>query len=258
MVRRGRVGASDLVWDIGAGDGALSVPLAQVASQVVAVEGDRTLAERLRARVAMLDNVSVVEQDFLTLRLPIRDFLVVANLPFAITTPVFRRLLDPRAFMVRAVLLVERGAARRFTECPSANPELIAWHTWFDIRWERNVARTSFVPPPGVDAAALVIERRRLPELRPHWVESYRAFLDHVLQDPPQPMRHALRGVFTPEQMMRALRALAVPRDAPAGTLTPRLWTLLYLIMRQHADPSKWPRAHIRRGRGRTRPSRVR
>ncbi len=96
MVRRSRLAASDVVWDIGAGDGALCVPLAHRAGHVVAVESDGSLVERLRARVAMLGNVSVVHRDFLTLRLPDQDFIVVANLPFAITTAVLRRVKYPK------------------------------------------------------------------------------------------------------------------------------------------------------------------
>lgn len=258
MVRRGRLAASDLVWDIGAGDGALTVPLAQMAGHVVAVECDRSLAERLRARVAMLGNVSVVHRDFLTMPLPDRDFIVVANLPFAITTPVLRRLLDPRASMVRAVLLIESAAAYRFTQRPPADPDLIAWHTWFDITWERYVSRSSFLPPPRVDGAALSIERRPPSALRPKWVESYMAFLYHVLQDPERPLRDALRGVFTPEQRTRALRVLGVQREAPAATLTPRMWAFLYLTMRERADPSRWPRGQTGRRRGAQAASRAR
>lgn len=252
MVRRSRLAASDVVWDIGAGDGALCVPLAHMAGHVVAVESDGSLVERLRARVAMLSNVSVVHRDFLTLRLPDQDFIVVANLPFAITTAVLRRLLDPRALMVRAVLLIEAGAATRFARSPSADPDVIAWHTWFDITCERHVPRSAFVPPPGVDGAVLSIVRRPPSALNPKWVESYGAFLRHTLQHPERPLRDALRGALTPEQMTRALRALGVQREAPAATLTPLMWGFLYLTMRERADPSRWPRVRTGHHRGQT------
>lgn len=163
MVRRAQLGPKDLVLDIGAGDGALTVPLAGMAGVVVAIEGDRALVERLQHRVCTLPEVTVVQRDILAWQLPRRAFTVVANLPFAITTPVLRLLRDPRGSMGRAVVLIERGAARRFTRCPSPDPEIVAWHTWFTITWERHVSPSSFVPPPSVDVAAVVLERRQPP-----------------------------------------------------------------------------------------------
>ncbi len=167
MVRRARVGPHDLVMDIGAGDGALTIPLAARAGAVVALECDPVLAERLRTRTHTRETVTVVQRDFLAWPLPRSAFTVVANLPFGITTAVLRRLLDPRAPIARAVLLIERGAARRFTRCPASDPEIITWHTWFALIWERHVSPSSFVPPPTVDAAAIVLERRPSPDLPP-------------------------------------------------------------------------------------------
>ncbi len=248
MVRRARVGPQDLVLDIGAGDGALTVPLAARAGAVVAVECDPVLAERLRARAHTRPAITVVQQDFLAWPLPQGAFTAVANLPFTITTPVLRRLLDPRAPMARAVLLIERGAARRFTRCPASDPEIITWHTWFALTWERHVSPSSFVPPPTVDAAAIVLERRPSPDLTPEWVDGYRAFLERALADPALPLKRALLGIFTPAQLARALHPLQLDREAPVSSVTPQSWGRLYLTMRQHASPRQWPRAARRRG----------
>lgn len=243
MVRRAQVGPQDLALDIGAGDGALTLPLAARAGAVAAIECDAALAERLRHLTDTLPGVTVVPQDFLTWALPPGPFKVVANLPFGITTPVLRRLLDPRAPMARAVLLIERGAARRFVRCPSLDPEIIAWHTWFTITWERHVSPSSFVPPPRVDAAAVVLERRPSPDLKPEWVGAYQIFLQRALADPAIPLKRALLGIFTPTQLAKALRPLQLDRDAPVSSVMPTAWGRLYLAMRLHADPTKWPRA---------------
>ena len=56
-------------------------------------------------------------------------------------------------------------------------------------------------------------------------------------------------GIFTPAQLARALHALRLDREAPLASGTPKSWALLYLAMRQHADPSQWPRASHHRGR---------
>lgn len=65
LVRDARIASSDLVWEIGAGSGRLTAPLAERAGHVVAVERDPVLAQELRRRFAGSRTVEVVEGDAL-------------------------------------------------------------------------------------------------------------------------------------------------------------------------------------------------
>jgi 23S rRNA (adenine-N6)-dimethyltransferase len=157
IVRGALIRPDDLVFDLGAGLGALTAPLARCGARVIAVERDRGYAEGLARRFSSHPNVSVVTGDVRTVPLPGKDFRVVANLPFATTTEVLRRLLGgPSARLVRADLVVERGFAVRAIR--SGLPGL-RWAWRYDIRLVRSVPARLFRPPPAVDAALLVIER---------------------------------------------------------------------------------------------------
>ena len=78
--------------DLGAGYGAITAALAVSGARVIAVERDPRSAAVLRRRVSRNPLVSVVEADLREIPLPHRDFLVVANIPFAISTFLLRRL----------------------------------------------------------------------------------------------------------------------------------------------------------------------
>jgi len=148
------VGPDDLVLDLGAGLGALTLPLAARAGRVVAIERDPKLARRLGRRCADLGNVSVHERDIRTMPLPRRPFRVIANLPFSGANAVLRRLLHPSVPLVRADVVVELGCARGWLE----DSRWLGRHElWIAAR----LPRTSFTPAPSRDAAVLVIERRR-------------------------------------------------------------------------------------------------
>ena len=135
-----------LVLDIGAGDGALTAPLVAAGARVIAFELHPGRAAALRRRFAG-DDVRVVQADARDLRLPRRPFHVVANPPWAITTPLLTRLLHPGSRLVRADLLLQRSAATRWAGQIKA------------ATLGATVPRRAFRPSPPTDARVLTILR---------------------------------------------------------------------------------------------------
>ncbi len=87
-------GAEDVFLEIGPGGGALTVPLAERAGRVVAVEIDARLAERLRGTVG--ENVEIVHGDALEIDLGAlvpEGSRLVGNLPYYVSSPLLRRIL---------------------------------------------------------------------------------------------------------------------------------------------------------------------
>jgi 23S rRNA (adenine-N6)-dimethyltransferase len=158
LVADAGVTPGDLVLDIGAGTGALTAPLVAAGARVIAVELHPGRAAALRRRFAG-DGVVVVHADAADLRLPRRPFRVVASVPFAQTTAILGRLLAPGSRLARADLVVQRAAARRWTE--GRAPGAGRWGRHYAIGLGRRVPRQAFTPPPKVDCAVLRIERSR-------------------------------------------------------------------------------------------------
>lgn len=165
LVRSSGVGPGDLVFDLGAGFGALTGPLAATGARVIAVEIDPGLAARLRRRfgAAADSRVSVVEADLRSIPLPRRPFYVVANPPFALTTWLCRRLLgDPAVRLAGAELLLGWGAAKGLTQSDpgSRDREQARWAARHEIKLLRRVPAASFSPPPATNAAHVSIRSR--------------------------------------------------------------------------------------------------
>jgi len=161
LVRASGAGPGDLVFDLGAGYGALTAPLAGTGARVIAIELDPGLAGRLRRRFSGEPAVGVVEADLRVVGLPRRPFLVVASPPFALTTLLCRRLLgDPAVRLAGAELVLEWGAARWLSNPVPRDRETARWVARYEMRLVRRVAAACFSPPPASDAAYLRIRPR--------------------------------------------------------------------------------------------------
>ncbi len=165
------LGPGDLVVDIGAGAGALTVPLARTGAEVWAVETDPAwvvcLADAAE-RAGVAAAVRVIETDFRRLRLPRRPYRVVANPPFGLTSEVLGLLLDdPARGPVRADLIVQQEVARRHAASPPAALRTAAWAPWWRFGLGPRVGRDAFRPRPSVDARLLIATRREDPVLPP-------------------------------------------------------------------------------------------
>jgi 23S rRNA (adenine-N6)-dimethyltransferase len=146
------------VLDVGAGTGALTVPLLRAGCRVIAVETHPGRLATLRQLVASERRLTVVRADAADLRLPRRPFHVVANPPFAITSALLRRLVQPGTRLLDAHLVLQRDAARRWAG-PGA-PGASRWQRVHKPVLGRAIRRDRFTPAPAVDARVLVLRRR--------------------------------------------------------------------------------------------------
>jgi 23S rRNA (adenine-N6)-dimethyltransferase len=148
-----------VVLDVGAGHGALTVPLVDSGARVIAVEAHRQRAELLRELFGAA--VVVVQTDAGALRLPRRPYHVVANPPFGVTAALLRRLLQPGSRLLSAHLVLQEQAVRRWTD-PAA-PGYGRWGRVYAVSAGARLPRRAFVPRPHVDARVLVVRRRSAP-----------------------------------------------------------------------------------------------
>jgi 23S rRNA (adenine-N6)-dimethyltransferase len=172
-VARADLGLGDLVVDVGAGRGALTVPLARTGARVIAVERDRHMVRDLRAALAqhdLLDRVEIRRGDLRRFPWPAPPYHVVASPPFGLTTALLGALLDdPGRGPERADLLLQWEVAQKRAATPPTTLRSAAWAPWWTFELGERVRRDAFRPVPAVEAGWLVI-RRRDPPVLPTWM----------------------------------------------------------------------------------------
>jgi len=152
----------DTVLEIGAGLGSLTVLLAQTVRRVIAVEIDRGLIAPLTEAVSEYDNVQIVEGDIL--KIPPEElnlgeaYLVVANIPYYISSAIIRRLLETQNRPARIVLTVQQEVAERICAKDGKFSLLALSVQVFGVpRIQARIAAGCFYPAPDVDSAVLSI-----------------------------------------------------------------------------------------------------
>ena len=88
LIGHSNIKKRDTVIDIGAGSGVITAALAKRCAHVIAVEPDAETAAKLRANVGKLENITIVEQDFLEMTLPDGPYKIFANPPFHLSSAI--------------------------------------------------------------------------------------------------------------------------------------------------------------------------
>jgi 23S rRNA (adenine-N6)-dimethyltransferase len=227
LVRAAGAGSGQLVLDLGAGGGAITARLGEAGARVIAVERDPRLAARLRRRFDGDPAVRVVEADLCRVKLPRREFLVVASPPFSLTTALCRRLLgDPGVRLAGAELIVQQGAARWLASPRPRDAETAWWTARYDVRLARTVSAASFTPPPTVAAARLSIRPRPMPARAQRQL---RALLRAAYRRPSARAGAVLADAGAPGR--RLLIRAGIDPGAVAGQITAQQWHRLALLL---------------------------
>ncbi|GLT82705.1 hypothetical protein SLE2022_010630 [Rubroshorea leprosula] len=162
IVRRSNVRPADTVLEIGPGTGNLTLKLLEVAKRVVAIELDRRMVDILQKRVAehgLQDRLDVICKDAMKTKFPQFD-LVVANIPYGISSPLVAKLVYGENPFRSATLLLQKEFARRLLAKPgdsefnrlAVNVKLVA-----DVEFVMDVSKREFLPCPKVDSSVVII-----------------------------------------------------------------------------------------------------
>lgn len=145
------------ILELGAGDGALTRVLSTLGRPLTAIDVDEHRVARLRRALPAVP-VEVADAT----RHPFDVDVVVGNIPFHLTTPILRRLLERRGWR-HAILLTQWEVARKRTAVGGATLMTAASAPWYVFALEGRVPAWGFSPRPSVDGGLLTITRRGSP-----------------------------------------------------------------------------------------------
>lgn len=183
---------NDLIIEIGAGKGALTLPLAHKAGKVIAIEKDKNLIPFLQKK--NISNLKILTQDALKIDYTelIRSELnfegnvkVVGNLPYSISSPLLFKIFAEKELISECVFLFQKEVAERVCAGPGTKkyaPLSILFQNYFSTKQCLTVKPKSFSPPPQVNSALISLKKRDTPLFHIKKEENFHKFLKEAFQ----------------------------------------------------------------------------
>ena len=172
IVKLAEILPEDIILEIGAGLGALTIPLARRAQKVFAVEKDRQIIPILNLEILVsgLTNISIIEKDILSVDVKalVEDMggkiVVMGNLPYNISSQILVQLIRSRGGISRAVLMFQKELAQRITAeigCKDYGRLTVMLRYCSDIKKLVDVKASLFFPKPKVDSQILELKFKK-------------------------------------------------------------------------------------------------
>ena len=222
---------TDTVLEIGPGLGTLTSVLLSRAHEVVAVEFDADLAQKLPKQFPG-KRLHVHNADILTfdLRILPKDYVVVANVPYYITSKIVQLLTSSAQPPKQAALLVQKEVAERLAAAPGEMSVLsVAAQIGYEVLLGPIIGAEWFTPPPKVDSQVVVLTRRPFPLVSHEEEKHFFRVVKAGFSERRKKLRSALSGGLALEKSAvdTLLEKAALSPEARAQELTIEQWKQL-------------------------------
>ncbi|HUV51013.1 MAG TPA: 16S rRNA (adenine(1518)-N(6)/adenine(1519)-N(6))-dimethyltransferase RsmA [Anaerolineae bacterium] len=164
-----KITSEDVILELGAGLGALTIPAAKSAKRLYAIEKDHRLIDILKTELLAnrLSNVELIEEDMLKFDIKNlaenagQKIIIIGNLPYNISSQIIIKLIESRAYVIRAVLMFQKELAMRITAQPGGKDYgrlAVMLGYCAKIKKLADVKAHQFFPKPKIDSQILEIK----------------------------------------------------------------------------------------------------
>jgi 16S rRNA (adenine1518-N6/adenine1519-N6)-dimethyltransferase len=233
IVTSAGVSNQDTVLEIGPGLGSLTRHLALAAAKVVAVELDQKLFPVLKIILDPFHNIHLVQGDILKMDLADllthNGYLVVANIPYYITSAILRHLLESTPSPRKIVLTVQKEIAERICAEKKLSLLAVSVQVYGIPSIQMQIPAQAFYPAPNVDSALVQIEISPTPLINPEHLDVFFLIARAGFSQKRKTLRNSLSaGLHIPaDQTEQLLAFVGIDPQRRAETLSLMEWVKL-------------------------------
>ena len=248
IVDASNINEDTVVIEIGPGLGSLTQYLLDQAKVVIAYEIDTQMIDILNQRFYKHPKLKLIHDDFLNRNIDedikslvdTGDVVLIANLPYYITTPILFKCLEESAKIKRYIVMMQQEVAKRFTASVNTkdyNALSVAMQFRTQTNYLFKVPRHVFIPEPNVDSAVISLDINSDVQLNDKLTQFFFSFIKHAFKQRRKTLVNNLHVAFDMDKPMieRVLENQGYPKRCRAESLSVddlcRLSAIFYDIM---------------------------
>ena len=229
IVNTSSVDENTVVLEIGPGMGSLTQGLLKKAKHVIAIEIDPLMVELCNKHFSDEPHFTLIHDDVLNVDLKalFNDLgfshdrlLVVANLPYYITTPIVFKLIESGIHFEEMQLMVQKEVAQRFNATVGTkdyNALSLIIQNLFEVKIALDVSKHVFIPKPAVDSSVINLKRK---DVDLNNLLDYFSFLKTAFTQRRKTLYNNLRALYDSESIKKALESCHLNESIRAEACT--------------------------------------
>ena len=224
----------DCVIEIGPGLGAITSFLVEKSSKLICIELDKRLYADLKTKFSRHKNLKIINDDFLELDLQtlcsqFKKVIVVANIPYSITTPIILKSLSFNKIKALYIMVQKEVADKWvYSKTSNRNASTNIINYYFDVKRVLNIKNTCFVPAPKVDSSMVLLKRKNDEEYDHNFYDFMKPFF---LAKRKKLLNNIPKGIDK-EKLTSFLEKLGFDNNVRSEQLTYEDWKKIYLVFK--------------------------
>jgi 23S rRNA (adenine-N6)-dimethyltransferase len=231
----------DTVIEIGSGRGALTKFIVAKCENLIAIEKDTSLYNKLKNDFKDIKNLKIINHDFLEYFLPeSNNYKVIGNIPFALTSQILKKVLENKNKPSDVYFILQKEAAIRFLGSDYKNNHenlfSLRFKPFYQAEITKNLNRNDFIPRPAVDAVMLHIQKRPVQLINESEIEDYFDFISFCITTWRINLRAILKRLFSNKQIKFIQENLYLNLDSKPTEVNFYQWLELFKVYKQHSS----------------------
>lgn len=234
LIAEADISEKDTVIEIGPGKGIITLALAKVVKEVIAVEKDTTLFEELKSKIQNL-KVKIINGDFLEYELPKDKYKIFANIPFSITSEIMNKILASANMPESMYLIMQQETAEKFSGARCESLSSVLTKPFFEVKILGEVDRTNFTLKPQVHIMFTSFKRREHPFIKEEDKKLFRDFVSYGFTKWQPTVMESFKEVMSYDQIKNIKKMLKIGEVKPSE-LSFDKWLLLFKTWKRIAN----------------------
>lgn len=240
LVNMSSIDNTDTVIEIGPGKGIITKQLSLKAKKVIGIEYDHNLAENLKNIFSDVNNVEIIENDFLKWQLPKYPYKVFSNIPFNISADIVNKLFVSSNSPEAAYLIMQDLAAKRFIGKPAGEDSQfsILLQPFYDMKIMKKINRREFQPVPNINIVLASFEKKVTPMIDRKYTQEYRDFVVYGYNQWKPTILDSFKNIFSYKQLNILSKRLNI-KDLKPSEVSVDKWIDMFNTFIQYAPEDK-------------------